>query len=144
MAKKIQLKTAKNKASVTAFINGILDPEKKKDAKVVLQLMKDITKEKPIMWGDTIVGFGTYEYARANGDVGEFFRMGFSPRKQALTLYIMPGYSNYSELLQKLGPHKIGKSCLYLKNLKNIHVPTLKKLLKLGYADMNKAYPPKK
>lgn len=144
MPKQIKLKTAQNKASVSAFLNTIEDEQRRKDAKAVLKIMKEITKEKPAMWGTSIVGFGTYEYTRANGDYGTFMRCGFAPRKDRITLYIMPGYEDYSELLKDLGPYTKGKACLHIKRIEKIHLPTLKKLIKAGYKDMEKKYPTKK
>lgn len=134
-------KTQATKQSVSAFLNAIEDPERRKDCKTVAKLMQEITKHKPKMWGTSIVGFGEYHYKYDSGREGDFLRMGFSPRKAALTIYIMPGYTDYSELLVKLGPYKKGKSCLYLKKLEDIHMPTLTKLIKAGWKDMLKLYP---
>ncbi|MAZ40752.1 hypothetical protein CL654_01370 [bacterium] len=142
MAKKVELKTKKNKASVSGFLNKIKDPEKKKDAKKIVSIMKEVTKEKPTMWGSSIVGFGNYHFKYASGREGDWMITGFSPRSQNLTVYIMPGYSfpEYKALLKKLGPHKLGKSCLYIKRLDDIHIPTLKKLIARGYKDMKTEY----
>lgn len=139
MAKQ-ELKTKKTKQSVSAFLNSVKHPERKRDAKKVLALMKAITKEKPTMWGPSIVGFGNYHYKRRDGSEHDFFMVGFSPRAQNLTLYIMPGYQNFGPLLKKLGPHTRGKACLYIKHLDDIHLPTLKKLIKKGYTDMKVKY----
>lgn len=144
MSKKITLKTAQNKASVSSFLNSIVDDGRRKDAKMVLKLMKEITGQQPAMWGTSIIGFGSYEYKRANGDYGTFMRIGFAPRKDRTTLYIMPGYTDFGPLLEKLGPYTKGKSCLHIKRLEQIHMPTLKKLIKAGYKDMEKRYPTKK
>lgn len=138
---KTNIKTTKNKRSVSAFLQRIDDPTRKRDAKVVLKLMKEITKKKPAMWGTSIVGFGEYHYTYASGHEGDFLRIGFSPRKGALTIYIMPGYQDYSDLLKTLGPHKTGKSCLYITDLSEVHLPTLKKIIKRGWKDMEKMYP---
>jgi len=138
MANKIQLKTAKNKASVPAFLNAIKDDGLRKDCKQLLKVFKQATGLAPKMWGDAIIGFGEYTYYRANGDEGQFMATGFSPRKSGPTLYIMPGYSDYSRLLKKLGPHKLGKSCLYLKSLENIDLDVVAKLIKLGLKDLQK------
>jgi len=140
---KTKLKTKKNKKSVATFLNSISDVEMKKDAKKVLALMKDVTEEKPTMWGTSIVGFGNYHYKYNSGREGDWFITGFSPRKENLTIYIMPGYTfpKYKALLKKLGPHKLGKSCLYIKELDNIHLPSLKKLITAGYKDLKKMYP---
>jgi len=141
--KKTELKTKKNTASISAFLNKIEDEVKRKDSKKLLEIFKEITKEKPVMWGTSIVGFGTYHYKYASGREGDWMRTGFSPRKQNLTVYIMPGYtlSEYKKLLKDLGPHSLGKSCLYIKRLEDVHIPTLKKIIKQGWKDMEKKYP---
>lgn len=95
---------------------------------------------KPKMWGDSIIGFGEYTYHRANGDEGQFMACGFSPRKSGPTLYIMPGYTDYSALLDKLGKHKLGKSCLYLKSVDGIDLSVLAELIKLGLQDLKKSH----
>jgi hypothetical protein len=92
--------------------------------------MREITGEEPAMWGSSIVGFGSYHYVYASGREGDWFLTGFAPRKQALTMYIMSGFSEYDELLEKLGKFKTGKACLYVKKLDDIHLPTLKKLIR--------------
>ena len=144
MPKKIKLKTSQNKTSVSAYLNAIEDDQRRKDAKAVLKIIKEITGEKPAMWGTSIVGFGTYEYKRANGDYGTFLRIGFAPRKDRITFYILPGYTDFGYLLKDLGPYTKGKSCLHIKKFEKIHVPTLKKLIKAGYKDMEQRYPSKK
>ncbi len=140
MAKKIELKTKKNTGSVSAFLNGIENDQLRKDSKALLKLFKETTGLKPKMWGNSIVGFGEYTYYRANGDVGQFMATGFSPRKSGPTLYIMPGYQNYETILKSLGPHKLGKSCLYLKNLENIDLDVVKKLILSGLKDLKKSH----
>lgn len=140
MPKKIKLKTSKNKKSVIAFISDIEDPQLKKDCKELLKIFKEVTGAKPKMWGPSIVGYGEYVYHRSNGDEGLFMATGFSPRKSGPTLYIMPGYQDYSALMKRLGPHKLGKSCLYLKNLEGIDRKILKKLIKEGVADLKKTH----
>jgi len=137
---KAKLKTIKNKKSVSVFLNGISDKDKRRDAKKVLALMKEITGKKPAMWGSSIVGFDDYHYKYDSGREGDFFMVGFSPRKNNLTIYIMPGYRDHGPLLKKLGPHSLGKSCLYIKRLDDIHIPTLKKIITKGYKDMKKQY----
>jgi len=140
MPKKIELKTAKNQMSVAQFIDAIESPQHKKDAKALLALFKEVTGKKPKMWGASIIGFGEYEYKRANGDYGSFMATGFSPRKAGPSIYILPGYSDYDELLEKLGPHKKGKSCLYIKKLDDIDVVVLKKLIERGIRDLSNNY----
>ena len=87
-----------------------------------------------------MVGFGEYHYKYDSGREGDYFKTGFSPRKQSITLYIMPGFEKYTELMDKLGKHKVGKSCLYITSLGDVHMPTLKKLIKLSYDHMTKTY----
>jgi hypothetical protein len=136
------MKTVATKQSVTKFIEAIDDPQRRRDCREVMKIMRRVTGRKPVMWGDSIVGFDRYKYERSNGKEFEMLRTGFSPRKTALTLYIMPGYSDHSALLKKLGPHKKGKSCLYLKRLADVDLDVLEALIKAGYEDMNKLYPP--
>ena len=93
------------------------------------------------MWGDAIVGYGKYHYTYDGGREGDFFRIGFSPRKQDITIYIMPGYTDYGHILAKLGKHKKGKSCLYLKRLSDVDMAVFERLLKAGSKDMQKRYP---
>lgn len=137
----IQNKTVPTKASVTEFINTVTPAERKKDCKAVMKIMREVTGKRPKMWGSSIVGYGTYHYKYDSGREGDFLATGFSPRKAALTIYIMPGYQNYDPLLKKLGPHKLGKSCLYLKSLKDIDLKVLKQLIARGYKDLKKMYP---
>lgn len=139
MSKKIELKSAKNNLSVTAYIASV-DPKHQKDAKTLLKVFKDTTGCRAKMWGPSIVGFGEYTYQRSNGDEGQFLATGFSIRKSGPTLYIMPGYQDYSKLMEKLGPHKLGKSCLYLKNLDGIDLTVIQKLIKLGLKDLKRSH----
>lgn len=123
-------KTQKTNESVTAFINKIADEQRREDCFAVAKIMEEVTKSKPKMWGTSIVGFGEYHYKYESGRTGDWPITGFSPRKQNLTLYIMAGFDKHPDLMAKLGPHSTGKSCLYIKRLSDIHVPTLKKLIK--------------
>ena len=129
-----ELKTKPNEQSVEAFLNGIEDEKKRQDCFTVLEIMKQITKAEPQMWGTSIVGFGTYHYKYESGREGDWLVAGFSPRKQNLTLYIMAGFSRYDELLSKLGKFTTGKSCLYIKKIEDIDLPTLKELIKQSVA----------
>ncbi len=124
-----ELKTKPNEQSVAKFLKGIADKQTREDCFTILEIMKQITKAEPKMWGSSIVGFGNYHYKYESGREGDWFLTGFSPRKQNLTLYIMPGFSQYDELMKKLGKHKTGKSCLYIKTLADVNLPTLKKLI---------------
>ena len=138
MAKKVKLKTSKNDASPSAFLNGIEDKDLRRDCKTLMKVFKEATGMKPKMWGSSIIGFGEYTYHRSNGHEGQFMACGFSPRKSGPTLYIMPGYFDYNSLLEKLGPHKLGKSCLYLKSLEDIDLKVVTRLIKRGLKDLKK------
>lgn len=127
-----ELKTKVNEQSVTKFLNGITDKQRRQECLTVLEMMKKATKTEPKMWGSSIVGFGKYHYVYASGREGDWFLTGFSPRKQNLTLYLMGGLSVHEALLQKLGKHKTGKSCLYVNKLDDIDLPTLRKLIVEG------------
>ena len=126
------LKTKKNDAVVGKFLAGITDTQKRTDCWAVLELMKELTGEPAVMWGKTMVGFGSFHY-RGKTSEGDWFHVGFSPRKQNLVLYLHCELEKQAELLEKLGKHKIGKSCLYLKKFEDVHLPTLKKLIKKAY-----------
>ncbi|MFL7867937.1 MAG: DUF1801 domain-containing protein, partial [Anaerolineales bacterium] len=104
--------------------------KKRADSFSILELMQEVTGEEPLMWGDSIVGFGAYRYQYASGRKGEWFLTGFAPRKQNLTLYIMSGFSNYEQLLAQLGKYKTGKSCLYINKLEDVNLDVLRKLVK--------------
>ncbi len=125
-------KTQRTKASVSAFLNAIPDPAKRRDAKAVDKLMREVSGEKPEMWGPSIVGYGSYHYKYASGREGDWMLTGFSPRKQALTLYIMSGLSKSGALLKKLGKHKTGKACLYIKSLEDVDFDVLRKLVEVS------------
>ena len=124
-----ELKTKLNDASVEKFLNSVVDEKKRELSFKILDLMRKITKEEPKMWGTSIVGFGTYHYKYASGQEGDWMLVGFSPRKQAVTIYIMSGFSRYDELMNKLGKFKTGKSCLYIKNEEDIDFKVLKELI---------------
>lgn len=130
-------KTKPTKASVKEFLDQISDKERRDDCFAVAKIMEEITGDKPKMWGPSIVGFGTYHYKYASGREGDWPVTGFSPRKKDLTLYIMMGFKKHPELMEKLGKHSTGKSCLYIKRLSDIHVPTLKKLIKSSVKDLH-------
>jgi hypothetical protein len=131
-----ELKTKPNDQSVEAFLNKVPDEKKRQDSFAILELMKQVTGEEPIMWGDSIVGFGRYHYKYASGREADWFITGFSPRKQNLTLYLMSGFDEYDQLLNKLGKHSTGKSCLYVKRLENIDLDILKELIEKSVAHM--------
>ena len=125
-----ELKTKPTDASVEDFLNQIPDKERRDDCFAIAKLMEEVTGAKPRLWGPSIVGFGSFHYKYASGRKGDWLVTGFSPRKNNLTLYIMMGVEQHQGLMQKLGKYKTAKSCLYIKRLDDIHVPTLKKLMK--------------
>src|SRR4026209_953307 len=131
-----EAKTKPTNQSVEDFLNQVSDEERRADCFAVAKIMEEITGEKPAMWGPSIVGFGTYHYKYASGREGDWPRTGFSPRKKDLTVYLMMGYAIHVELMEKLGKHTGAKSCLYIKRLSDIHVPTLKKLIKVSLKDL--------
>lgn len=125
-----ELKTKQTDASVKDFLNQISDEERRNDCLTVAKMMEEITGVKPKMWGPSIVGFGVNHYKYASGREGDWPIAAFSPRKKDLTLYIMPGFEENDELMERLGKCSTGKSCLYIKRLSDVHLPTLKKLIK--------------
>jgi hypothetical protein len=135
-----ELKTKKTVVSVEDFLAKVSPEKKRKDAIAICELMKKVTKLEPKMWGSSMVGFGDYHYKYESGHEGDSFLIGFSPRKQNFTLYVMLGIGNYEELLSKLGKHKTGKGCLYINTLDDIDVPTLQALIKRAFAEMTKKY----
>lgn len=130
---KAELKTKKNNGDVDKFLNSIEDEQRRKDTKAVSKLMEEITGEKPVMWGASIIGFGTYHYKYATGREGDWMSIGLSPRKQNLTLYLMDGFSDYDKLLGKLGKHKTGKACLYINKLEDVDMKVLREMIKKSY-----------
>lgn len=135
------IKTTKNDASVEDFLNGQTDEVKKQDSFALLKLFKEVTNEQPKMWGTSIVGFGQYHYkSERSRQEGDWMLTGFSPRKQNLTLYIINGFSDYSELLGKLGKHKTSVSCLYINKLADVDMAVLKQLITESYQAMKKQH----
>ena len=131
-------KTVPTGKSVEKFLEGIDDERKRADSRELLDLMKDITGEEAVMWGDSIVGFGAYHYKYESGREGDMPLAGFSPRKQSLTLYIMDGFDEYDGLLGKLGKHSTGKACLYVKRLDDVDRDVLRELIRRSVAHMRK------
>lgn len=122
-------KTTKTDLSVDAFIDGVEDKQKQADCRVLIEVMKHVTNDEPKMWGPSIVGFGNYHYKYASGREGDWFHVGFSPRKQNLTMYIMDGFEAYRDYLAELGKFKTGKSCLYVKKLDDVNMDVLQELI---------------
>jgi hypothetical protein len=131
-----ELKTQPTDQDVIAFLNGIPDEKKRRDSFTILELMQQVTQSKPVMWGDAIIGFGSYHYCYESGREGDWFLTGFSPRKQNLTLYIMSGFDQYEALLARLGKHTTGKSCLYIKRLEDVDLSTLEELVRLSVENL--------
>src|SRR5262245_9916556 len=124
-----ELKTKKTKESVPAFLAKVEDEQARKDCKTLVGLMQSATGAKARMWGTSIVGFGDYRYKYASGREGDWFVMGFSPRKSALTLYLMGGIHKHPDLLKKLGKHRTGMGCLYVRKLDDLDAGVLQKLI---------------
>ncbi len=122
-------KTQRTKASVTAFLAAITDPDRRKDARTLAALFRKATRKAPAMWGTAIVGYGEISYQGASGRSGIWFPVGFSPRKAALTIYLMGGIKAHPDLLKQLGPHKLGGGCLYLKRLADVETAVLARLV---------------
>jgi len=133
-------KTKATKESVAKFLNSIEDENRRKDCKTVAKLMEETSGSKPVMWGPSIVGLGSYRYKGASGREGDWPRIAFSPRKQNLTLYLMGGFDKHQDLMEKLGKHTNSKGCLYIKRLDDIHMPTLKKLMLETLKFLKKTY----
>ena len=133
-------KTVATDASVQNFIDTLESEQKRRDSLELIELMKQVTGSEPKMWGSSMIGFGQYHYKYASGREGDYFITGFSPRKTALSVYIMAGFEGYEEMLKELGPHKTGKSCLYLKNLDVVDRDVLKGMVRDSVALMRERY----
>jgi len=127
---KTEVKTQRTKASVAAFLKKIEDPQQRADSAVLVKLMRDAAGAKPAMWGGSIVGFGSFHYRSSSGREGDWMLIGFSPRKQSMSLYLMCGFKPFAKELKRLGKHKTSVCCLYFKSLAEIHQPTLRVMLK--------------
>lgn len=141
MAKsKYELKTKATEVTPKDFIAAMEDGPRKKDAEVLLKWMTKVTGMKPKVWGPSIIGFGRYAYTYDSGHSGEMCMTGFSPRKANIVLYILPGYTDISDKLARLGKHKIGKSCLYINKLADVDMDVLEEIVEFGLAHMRKNY----
>jgi hypothetical protein len=129
-ARMAEPKTTPNDGDVVAFLNQVENEAKRQDCFAILELMRQATGEQPIMWGDAIIGFGSYHYRYASGREGDSPLVGFSPRKQNITIYITSGFEQYESLLNRLGKHSTAKSCLYLKKLDDVDTTILAELVK--------------
>ncbi len=135
-----ELKTKPTSASVAAFLDRVENSKRKQDALAVNEMMERITGETGKMWGASIVGFGSYHYKYASGREGDWMVTGFSPRKSALTLYIMPGYGAFDDIMVRLGKHRTGKSCLYLNKLEDVDLTVLEELITKSVQWMREKY----
>jgi hypothetical protein len=135
-----ELKTKANKASVTAFLSTIEDEQKRADCRAIAKMMRDATGKRAKMWGAAIVGYDQYDYKYASGRSGTFIITGFSPRAKNISIYIMPGFSEFASLMKKLGKHKTGKSCLYIKKLEDVDNKILARLIKESVQIMRRRY----
>ena len=136
-----ELKTKKTGASVPTFLKSVENEQRRRDSIELLEIFKQVTKMSPKLWGDSIVGFGEYHYkSERSSQEGDWPLTGFSPRKRSMTVYIMPGFTDYQELLSKLGQHKTSVSCIYFNKLENVDVKILKQIIQRSVADMKKIY----
>jgi hypothetical protein len=131
-------KTKPTNVKVEDFLNAVEHPQRKEDGFELLRIMRDITKEKPVMWGPSIVGFGSYHYKYATGREGDMPVTGFSPRKRSLSVYIMSVFDEYDDLLGKLGKHRVGKSCLYINKLSDVDISVLTEIIKRSVENLIK------
>ena len=135
------MKTRTTKDSAAGFIKGVKDEQKRKDCQALMKIMHRSTGKRAVMWGTSIVGYGKYHYKYASGREGDMCLTGFSPRAQNIAVYIMPGFSQFEMELKLLGKHKLGKSCLYLKSLRDVDLNILEEIIKASVIEMQKRYP---
>lgn len=133
-------KTQPTEADVTAFLEAVEHPVRRADGLALDELFREVTGWTPRMWGPSMVGYGQYHYVYDSGREGDFLATGFSPRKANLSIYIMPGYQDYSAILDRLGKHKLGKSCLYVTRLAQIDTDVLRELIAAGLSDLAKLH----
>ncbi len=134
-------KTIATDADVDLFLSQVEHPQRRMDGLRLNEIFQEVTDWSPRMWGPSIVGYGQYHFSYESGRSGEFLATGFSPRKSNLSIYIMPGYADFSDVLQRLGKHKLGKSCLYINKLSDVDEGTLKELIRAGLNDLGKKWP---
>lgn len=135
------IKTIVNDADVVDFINTTTDGAKRQDSMNLLELFSNVTNETPRMWGSSIIGFGQYHYkSERSTQEGDWPLIAFSPRKQNLTLYLIPGFVGYESLLEKLGKHKLSKGCLYINKLADVDMTILEKIIKKSYLEAKQQY----
>ena len=132
--------TQPSDASVEAFLDAVEPARRRADARVLDALFRKVTGWQPVLWGSSMLGYGRYAYTYASGHSGQSLATGFAPRKANMVVYIMPGYADFSEILSRLGPHKLGKSCLYLGALSKVDHDVLAELIRAGLADLGKRW----
>ncbi|MEU4428931.1 DUF1801 domain-containing protein [Actinoplanes sp. NPDC024001] len=130
-------KTTRNSEDVATYLATVTDAKRRADAEAACALMAEVTGAEPTMWGSAIIGFGTYHYKYASGREGDWPAVALSPRKQALTLYLSSGFEGYDDLMSRLGPHRTGKSCLYLKRLADVDQDVLRELVEGAFQHIN-------
>ena len=135
-----ELKTKKTDESVTTFLNTVDDETKRTDCFEIVDMMREITGLPPKMWGPAIIGFGSYHYKYESGREGDMCVIGFSPRKQNITLYVKIAAEETNTLLEKLGKYKTGKGCLYIQKLSDVNIEVLKKIIKTAFEYVNEKY----
>ena len=133
-----ELKTKKNGADVAAFLDGIENEKRREDCRAVAALMADVTGEPPAMWGDSIIGFGSYHYRYPTGREGDWMATGVSPRKRNLTVYVMTGFPRHEALMKKLGRYTTGKSCLHIRKLEDVDTGVLRELVRESFERVSK------
>jgi hypothetical protein len=129
-------KTRPTDQNVVDFLNKVEHKTRREDSFTLLEIMEEVTGEDAVMWGNSIVGFGSHHYKYESGREGDMPYIGFSPRKQSMTLYIMPGFDDYEEMLAELGKHKTGKACLYINKLADVDDDVLRRLIQRSYEHM--------
>jgi hypothetical protein len=134
-------KTRATSASVDAFLDTIADLDRRRDARRIVELLEALTGTKARMWGEGIVGCGTYRRTYANGRSEEWMLVAMSPRKARITLYIAPGFQGQTELMTVLGKYQAGKGCIHIKRLADIDLPNLKRLVSASIAHLRERYP---
>ena len=135
-----ELKTKLNDNSVIDFLDKVEDADKRRDSFEILKLMRQITGAEPKMWGDSIVGFGSYHYRYKSGREGDWMLTGFSPRKQNISVYIMCGFQHVEDQMKKLGKHKTGASCLYIKRLSDVDLNVLSEIINESIKQLKEKY----
>ena len=145
MTKKNDNKTRPEGLNIADYLNAVEPADKRADCHILHDMMRRVSGEEAILWGaklpTAIVGYGQYHYRYATGREGDFMRTGFAARAANITIYVMPGYQDFGEELARLGKHKMGKSCLYIKRLSDVDMAVLEEIVAKGLAIMARLYP---